>query len=122
MTRIFISVLLSMILMGSCKKDDCSPPYIGENIVGTWRVNGSSDTVVFMEDGTLLDPKDALISGEVNGMVLDKKTWSIVPGDYLLLRAENMSSVIESEFEIVDERCDRIDLEIFFVSIRLDRK
>lgn len=122
MTRVFTCLLFSLILMGSCKKDDCSPPYVGENIVGTWKVNGSSDTVVFLEDGTLLDPKDALISGEVNGMVLDQKSWSIVPGDYLLLRAENMNSVIESEFEIVNHECNRIDLEVFFVGIRLDRK
>lgn len=122
MTRILICLLFSAIVISSCRKDDCSPPYAGENIVGTWRVNGSSDTVVFLEDGTLLDPKDALISGEINGEVLDSKSWSIIPGDYLLLRAENMNSVLESEFEIVDNRCNRIDLEVFFVSVRLDRK
>ena len=119
---VLTAMLPLLVLFASCQKDDCEAPPVGENIVGTWQVDGQSGTVVFQADGTLLDPNDLLIDGEVNGMVLDEKTWMLVPGDYLLLRAENGSTSLESEFYIAGNDCNRISLEIFFVAVDLKRK
>ncbi|MCF8237766.1 MAG: hypothetical protein K9I85_06395 [Saprospiraceae bacterium] len=122
-SRIGLILLMPvLLLMASCKKDDCEAPPVGENIVGTWKVDSQSGTVVFQEDGTLLDPNDLLISGEVNGMVLDEKTWMLIPGDYLLLTASNQSSSLESEFYIARNDCNRISLEVFFLTVDLRRK
>lgn len=109
-------------LVTSCQKDDCDAPPVGQNIVGTWKVDNQSGSVVFQADGTLLDPNDLLIDGEVNGMVLDNKTWMLVPGDYLLLSADNGSTSLESEFYITRNDCNRITLEVFFVAVDLRRK
>lgn len=119
---VLIVLLPLLVLITSCQKDDCEAPPVGENIVGTWQVDGQSGTVVFQADGTLLDPNDLLIDGEVNGMVLDEKSWMLVPGDYLLLRAENGSTSLESEFYIAGNDCNRISLEVFFVAVDLKRK
>lgn len=117
-----ILLIPAVLLVSSCRKDDCEAPPVGENIVGTWKIEGQSGSVVFLEDGTLLDPNDLLISGEVNGMVLDEKSWMIIPGDYLSLTAANQSSSLGSEFYIARNDCNRISLEVFFVTVDLKRK
>ena len=111
-----------LMLVTSCQKDDCDAPPVGQNIVGTWKVDNQSGSVVFQADGTLLDPNDLLIDGEVNGMVLDNKSWMLVPGDYLLLSADNGSTSLESEFYISRNDCNRITMEVFFVAVDLRRK
>lgn len=121
--RIGLFLLIPILMLAtSCQKDDCDAPPVGQNIVGTWQVDNQSGSVVFQADGTLLDPNDLLINGEVNGMVLDQKTWMLIPGDYLLLRAENGSTALESDFFITRNDCNRISLEVFFVAVDLRRK
>ncbi len=112
----------ALLLVTSCQKDTCDAPPVGQNIVGTWKVDSQSGSVVFQADGTLLDPNDLLIDGSVNGMVLDQKSWMLIPGDYLLLRAENGSTSLESEFYISRNDCNRISLEVPFVTVDLRRK
>ncbi len=122
-SRFGLILLIPVLLLAtSCRKDDCEAPPIGENIVGTWKVDGQSGSVVFQEDGTLLDPNDLLIDGEVDGMILDEKSWMIIPGDYLLLSATNQSTLLESEFFIARNDCNRISLELFFLTVDLKRK
>ncbi len=121
--RIGLILLIPVLLLvSSCRKDDCEAPPVGDNVVGTWKVDSESGTVVFQADGTLIDPNDLLIDGEVNGMVLDQKTWMIVPGDYLLLSAQNQSTSLESEFYIARNDCNHISLEMFFLTVDLKRK
>lgn len=121
MRALLPALILALWLLPSCKKDDCTPPPFGSNIVGTWRVDGGSSMVEFKSDGTLLDPSDALITSEANGMTLDQKKWSLLPGDYLLLRAENGMTYVSSEFTVAENDCDHIGLEVFFVTVDLDR-
>ncbi len=106
----------------SCKDDECTAPGLSENIVGTWEVQFSGSEAEFQSDGTLVDPDDAIIGGEINGVVLDQKSWSAVGEDSLYVRAASGSSSIDATLPILKNECDQITTEIIGISVNLNRK
>ena len=74
----------------ACNKDDDAPcTDLGDTLIGSWSVTAIGldlGDVEFKSDGTLIDPDDVLIGGEVNGIVLDEKSYTVTVS-YTHLRA-----------------------------------
>jgi hypothetical protein len=118
---LFAVVAISGLLFTtSCSEDECTPPALAENIVGTWTLTGS--TVEFQADGTIIDPDDAVIGGEINGTVLDQKSYTIIDDMTISVRAESGSLFVESEFDITDSQCDAITLSVFGFDVTMNRQ
>ncbi|MEM6380050.1 MAG: hypothetical protein AAF705_17785 [Bacteroidota bacterium] len=111
--------LVGLILFATgCSEEDCIPPGLAANIVGSWTESFTNETVEFAADGTFTDPNDALISGEINGIVLNIKTYT-VSGDTLitLTAAEAGGQFLSSDFEVANNACDEIMLSEPFFNI-----
>ncbi|MEZ4884976.1 MAG: hypothetical protein R3E32_09655 [Chitinophagales bacterium] len=120
-----LTLLLVVILtFSACSKDDeCEVPALSENIIGTWNPQLSGGEVEFRADGTYIDEDDSLFGFEVNGVVFDDKSYSL-DGNTLTLTASpsgggGSSSV---DFEITENNCDEIKLEILGFTETLKRK
>jgi len=112
-----------LILTTSCSddEDNCVAPSLEENIIGTWSGKtklGSTTfegptTVIFNADGTMID-NDLLISGEVNGTVLNEKSWKLIgtAGTTLEVKASSGSNFVSGELELVENSCDFISFEL----------
>ncbi len=110
-----------MLFVTSCSKDDCTAPALAENIIGTWSVTLGTTDIEFKSDGTLIDPGDALIGGEINGVVLDEKSYTVV-ADTLNLTAAKGSQFLTASLPVTDNQCDKITVEVIGLSAELKRK
>lgn len=118
-----MAIAVTTLLITSCKKDDCVAPDVAENIIGTWKVQFSSSVVEFKTDGTLEDPDDALIGGEINGEALDQKTYVATNDSLFLVAASaNTSSSVDVALPIEGNECDKITLELLGINVALNRE
>ncbi|MEM9835749.1 MAG: hypothetical protein AAF828_04575 [Bacteroidota bacterium] len=92
-------------------EDDCMAPELSANIVGSW--NATTGAATFQADGTLIDPDDAIIGAEINGVVYTRKSYS-VNQDTLTVVAmpPTGSGMISSDFVAIQNECNRIVLDI----------
>lgn len=118
---ILLTFAVSLLFLMSCKKD-CEAPALSENIIGKWEVVLSGDQAEFKSDGTLIDPDDAIIGGEINGVVLDQKSFMVLPGDSLFVEAKSGSSKIDATFPVTKNECDEITLEFLGIGVGMTRK
>jgi len=107
--------LLTIGLFSSCGDDEetCDPETLtlSSAIVGSWSISSQGANlgeVEFLADGTLVDPNGVMISGEINGMSLDDKSYRTTGNETLSLRAESGSNFQESELPITSFGCDEI--------------
>ncbi len=121
MNKFALVLICAALSLTSCKKD-CEAPALAENILGSWTVSWETNSVEFKSNGTLIDPNDALIGGEINGTVLDEKTYSVIGSDSLYLRAENGAQFIETTLPISGNECDVITVSILGISGTLNRE
>lgn len=120
LTGLFL-LTLNAFLLTSCGDDDCTPPSVSENIVGTWTVLGS--TVEFQADGTLIDPDDAIIGVEINGVVYDQKTYVATDSNLeVTAMPSNGSGSSSADFEIAGNECNKITLNVFGVDFAMSRQ
>ncbi len=117
---LFLFVALMSISCG----DDCTAPALSENIVGKWKITLTGEEIEFKADGTLIDPNDGLIGGELNGVVLDEKSYEIVDGDTFSARAAKDTQFLESEFNVTLNECDKITIAdpFFGLNIAMERQ
>lgn len=117
----------------SCASDDdsnCTAPALEDNLIGTWSGVGKAqgvvfegpETVVFNTDGTFTD-NDILVSGSANGIPFTMKTWEVT-GSTLRVTASNGQDFGSSTYEMVENECDFINLEIpgFNAFVELSRQ
>lgn len=116
-----ILFLLGIAFLTSCGDDDCEPPTLAENIVGTWEVVISNEDVEFRADGTLIDPNDAIIGGEINGTVLNEKSYT-VSGTTVNVRAASGSQFVDADLEMSNIECDEMTASVFGIPVQLKRK
>lgn len=113
---------LNLMILTSCGDDDdnCAAPAVSENIVGSWTVLGS--TVEFQSDGTLIDPDDALIAAEVNGVVYDQKSY-VATDDNLTVTAmpSGGGGSVSGDLEITGNECDKITMSQLGFTIEMSR-
>lgn len=116
--------LLGMfVFFSSCDDDDepCEPGTLSENIIGTWTASYEEGDVEFLADGTLIDPNDVMIGAEINGTVLDEKTYTATDESITLTAASGELSS-EATVDVTSFDCDAIEVSIFGIPATLTRK
>lgn len=110
------------VAMISCGDETCDN--LSETVVGTWTSAslGTGD-IEFEADGTLIDANDLLISAEINGEVLDQKSWTVSGNNLMTIRAEGAGSqFLEAELNVPSFDCDLVTLEQLGIMVNLTRK
>lgn len=128
--KILNLLLLAALLMTSaCKKDDDDDPCVAtdlsETIVGKWNVTAlemNLGDVEFKSDGTLIDPDDVLIGGEVGGVILDEKSYVVTSNESFTATAEKGSNSVEFDYDVITFTCDEIKLDVLGVVATMSRK
>lgn len=105
----------------SCGSEDCTVPTLAENIIGSWEVALNKSTVEFKTDGTLIDPTEILISGEINGTILDEKSYEVEDASTLTVRASKGSQFVEVSYQVIKNECNEITLEVLGFATDLRR-
>ena len=111
-----------ILLIASCSKDEaCTPKAFNENIVGSWKITSAalgfslSGTGNFNSDGTFsTNPDDLIIDGELNGVPLTKKTYTI-SGNNIIFKASsaNGSDNISVDGTQNTNECSKIVIGVF---------
>ncbi|HJW28797.1 MAG TPA: hypothetical protein VJ508_06045 [Saprospiraceae bacterium] len=121
---LFSLALLCSVL--ACSKDNnCNAESLSTAIVGKWKVvvfGQTTGDVEFKADGTLIDEDDALIGGEVGGVVLDEKSYTIHSDDLMSVKAEKNSNEIEYDLDISSFSCDEIVFDLGGIPGSLQKK
>ncbi len=120
---LFASLLL---ISAACNKDDDADPCtdLGDTIVGSWSLTALGmdlGDVEFKADGTLLDPDDALIGGEVGGVILDEKSYVVNGNTSFTATAEKGSNSVEVEYDVTAFDCDEITLDVLGIVAKMNR-
>ena len=126
MKNVFLGFLaLLVVTLVSCTQEDetCIAPAIATNIIGTWDVSISGGSVTFNTDSTFVDPSGALLSGEINGVELTEKTYSVT-NDSLYLRAGSplSSDNVSMTVPVTKNECDVITITAIGVPLNLNRQ
>ncbi len=104
---------------------ECTPPAVEQNIIGTWTVTGGTAAVEFKANGTFDDPNDDIIGGFINSDTLDVKTYSVA-NDTLYTTASSSdtssSNALNAKFPIDKNECDKITLSIIGIPFILTRQ
>lgn len=120
---IFASLLLVSV---ACNKDEDEPcTSLSSTIVGSWSITALGmdlGDVEFKSDGTLIDPDEALIGGEVGGIVLDEKSYVVNSNSSFTATAEKGSNSVEFEYEVTAFTCDEITLDVLGIVAKMNRK
>jgi len=119
----FILLLLPLFLITSCDGDDdsvsCEADSLSEIIVGTWEADYDPNTVTFNADGTLDDPNEVVIGGEVNGIVFTEKTYEVISDTELYVRAQepnNPTNNVDATLDVTSFDCDEFSIELFGIT------
>ena len=108
-SSIFPAFLLFLLLLTSTAcGEQCTAPDLAENIVGNWRIIPVGINVELRADGSLIDPDGGLIEGELNGVVLDEKSYEVLGADLLKVRAESGNQFLEVEYAVPSNFCDEL--------------
>jgi hypothetical protein len=126
--KIFNLLLVASLLLLSvaCNKDDDDDPCTNLNdvIVGSWSITALGmdlGDVEFKADGTLLDPDDALIGGEVGGVILDEKSYVVNGNTSFTATAEKGGNSVEVEYDVTAFDCDEITLDVLGIVGKMNR-
>jgi len=124
---LFSMLCLLFVVSSSCKKDDCVAGNLDTNIVGSWEVKALGQNlgdVTFHANGTLDDPDDVLIGGELSGEILDVKTFSVGSNSVFTVRAENGNSTatLELDYDVTSYNCDEIVIDVLGFESTMSRK
>jgi len=119
--------LLAFLLAATvaCNKDDDAPcTDLGDTLIGSWSVTAIGldlGDVEFKSDGTLIDPDDVLIGGEVNGIVLDEKSYTVNGNTSFNTKGEKGSNSTEVEYQVSSIKCDEISISILGIGATMKR-
>lgn len=119
-----VLVVAVAVFMSSCTQDqDCTPPAVETNIIGSWTVTGGTSTVEFQSNGTLVDPSDDVLGGEINGDKLTVKTYSISNDTlYTTAASPTTTNSIDAQFPITKNECDKITVELIGIPVVFTRQ
>ena len=125
--KILNFLLLAFLLAATvaCNKDDDAPcTDLGDTLIGSWSVTAIGldlGDVEFKSDGTLIDPDDVLIGGEVNGIVLDEKSYTVNGNTSFNTKGEKGSNSTEVEYQVSSIKCDEISISILGIGATMKR-
>lgn len=113
----------------SCQKNDdvsCTAPALQQNIVGTWKADyePTATAFEFKSDGTLDDPDDAILGGEVNGDKFTVKTYQAIGEDSLYVKAASPTTTnfVETTLPVKENECNKITFEFFGIDGSITRQ
>jgi hypothetical protein len=114
-----------VLILASCtdKDETCVAPDVATNIIGLWDISISGGSVTFNTDSTFIDPSGALLSGEINGVELTEKTYSVT-NDSLYLRAGSplSSDNVSMTVPVTKNECDVITVTVIGVPLNMNRQ
>jgi len=127
--NVIFLLLVGLIGLSSCSKssDDnsCIAPALSENIIGSWTTDYDPDSrAEFKTDGTLIDPNDIIFAGNINGLVLDLKTYSVTNQTVSIMATSSIDNSIGSlgaEFVISSNECAEIKFPVLGITVTLTR-
>jgi hypothetical protein len=111
--------LVLTLAFSNCKKDEvvCIPPALKANLVGKWTASASflgqssSAEVEFRADGTMSDPDDFFIGGELNGQPSTEKTFEVAADQKAVtFKAASDSGWLSTDYEVKTVACDKVVL------------
>ena len=121
----FYFLMVFTLILTSCgKDDDCDETSLSSVIVGEWNLNalGSNmGSAEFRSDGTLVDEDDILISGEINGIVLEDKTYTISGDSLITLRVATGSNALTAELPVTSFDCNEIQSSVAGIDVSFNR-
>ena len=121
----FLLLAFLLAVTVACNKDDDAPcTDLGDTLIGSWSVTAIGldlGDVEFKSDGTLIDPDDVLIGGEVNGIVLDEKSYTVNGNTSFNTKAEKGSNSTEVEYQVSSIKCDEISISILGIGATMKR-
>ncbi|MEE9439576.1 MAG: hypothetical protein V3V14_11290 [Saprospiraceae bacterium] len=120
----FLFLAFSTIVFFSSCGSDCELTTLEEVIVGEWKLSlgDNNGEIEFLKGGALSDPDDVLLGGEIGGVKLDQKTYTIINENTFSVRAEGGSNFLETEFDVESFDCDKITLNIIGLNFDMKRK
>lgn len=110
------------VVFASCSKEDCSEDALSTVLVGTWTSPLFVGDVEFKADGTIVDPNDDLIGGEINGVVLDEKTYTVNGNTGIDLVASKDDQSLDASVDVTGYDCDEVTLSLLGIPITMTRK
>ena len=121
----FLLLAFLLAVTVACNKDDDAPcTDLGDTLIGSWSVTAIGldlGDVEFKSDGTLIDPDDVLIGGEVGGVVLDEKSYTVNGNTSFNTKAEKGSNSTEVEYQVSSISCDEISISILGIGATMKR-
>ena len=121
----FLLLAFLLAVTVACNKDDDAPcTDLGDTLIGSWSVTAIGldlGDVEFKTDGTLIDPDDVLIGGEVGGVVLDEKSYTVNGNTSFNTKAEKGSNSTEVEYQVSSIKCDEISISILGIGATMKR-
>lgn len=122
------SLLLGLIFLMSCKKDECIPPSIEDNFVGNWNATASfggkntAGDVSFYSDHTGFSPGE-VFQAEINGSGPIKEfTWEMKGDTAIGIKHSANGASFTFDYDIVRSNCNTVKLNVFGVDINMYRK
>ena len=119
-----VFIIALVLFMTACTQDNnCTPPAVEQNIIGTWTVTQGTGVVEFKTNGTFTDPDDDILGGSINNDTFSVKTYSIA-NDTLFTKAASPTTpnMIKVNFPIEKNECDKITISISGISGVLTRQ
>lgn len=120
-----LALFIIALFFNACTQDNnnCTPPLVEQNILGSWFISGGVSGVEFQANGTLIDPDHDLFSGGIiNGDTLSVKTYSISNDTlYVVAASATSTNTRDAQFYIDHNECDKITLSILGLSFNYSR-
>ena len=118
MKNLFYFLLPLLFLLASCNDDDdCVPDDLDTVIVGKWDVEGTSEEVEFLADGTFIDNNETLVFNPDG----DDMEYFVDSESLIRIRV-NISTPAEYLVPVADFTCDEIQLSVAGLDYTLDRE
>lgn len=118
---VFFSATITLLTACSSDDDNCTPPTVPTNIIGTWNILikglgvSESGSGTFNADGTFSTvPEDLIIEGELNGKLLPVKKYTADSSSvtFKAVAVDNSAS-IGNTVDVKSNACNKIVFDVF---------
>ena len=118
-----LMAFIATLVFSSCG-DDCELTTLSEVIVGEWEleINDNKGEVEFLVGGALSDPDGILIGGELGGVELDEKSYTVNSETSFTVVAEKGTNMLSLDLDVDSYECDKIILNFTGAQVEMKRK
>ncbi len=119
------SLLLVLILASLSCNNEVSCDDLSTHLIGFWAAPETinNDLFEFRQDSVFSDPDQVLLGSILNGVPLTTKKWWLESDTLLRLQgiSESGTQVLNSKYSIVSYECKSVVLEVFGVSLTIQK-